>query len=140
MRAQNVFFALCVVGIAMAATRLKQPVPRDFTWILVLEIIQTLITAWGIGANDVANNLAAAVGSKSLTLRQAVLVAAICEFCGATFMGASVTSTVRKGIVDPAYYVERPEFFMLGMWCADTATGVVTICVPVVICGVPQSR
>ena len=66
-----------------------------------------------------AYQIFSAVSSGVLTLRGAVLVAGVCKFVGATFMGASVTSTVHKGIVDPRFYTERPEFFMLGMWCAD---------------------
>jgi len=58
--------------------------------------------AWNIGANDVANSMAAAVGSRSLTVRNAVIAAAICEFLGAVLVGAHVTDTIRKGIVRPS--------------------------------------
>ena len=57
--------------------------------------------AWTIGANDVANSMADAVGSQSCSIRQAVVAAGICEFAGAVLVGAHVTDTVRKGIVDP---------------------------------------
>ena len=67
-----------------------------------------LYMAWTIGANDVANSMADAVGSKSMSVRQAVIAAGICEFAGAVLVGSHVTETVRKGIVDPAAVTELP--------------------------------
>ena len=64
--------------------------------------------AWNIGANDVANSMADAVGSKALSVRNAVIAAGICEFAGAVLVGASVTDTVRKGIVDPSMIASLP--------------------------------
>ncbi len=60
-----------------------------------------LYMAWNIGANDVANSMADAVGSRAITVKQAVVLAGICEFAGAVLVGSHVTDTVRKGIVDP---------------------------------------
>jgi PiT family inorganic phosphate transporter len=57
--------------------------------------------AWSIGANDVANSMATAVGAKAITFKQAVLIAGVLNFIGAVFVGSHVTDTVRKGIVDP---------------------------------------
>jgi PiT family inorganic phosphate transporter len=57
--------------------------------------------AWSIGANDVANSMATAVGAKAITFKQAVLIAGVLNFVGAVFVGSHVTDTVRKGIVDP---------------------------------------
>ena len=64
-------------------------------------VVLGLYMAWNIGANDVANSMADAVGSKSITLRNAVIAAAICEFLGAVLVGSSVTDTIRKGIIKP---------------------------------------
>lgn len=64
--------------------------------------------AWNIGANDVANSMADAVGSKAISIRNAVIVAGLCEFAGAVLVGAQVTNTVRKGIVDPSVLASLP--------------------------------
>ena len=67
--------------------------------VLGLSILVCAYMAWNIGANDVANAKGTSVGSRALTLKQAVILAAIFEFCGAFFAGDAVTDTVRKGIL-----------------------------------------
>ena len=74
-----------------------------------------IFMAWGIGANDVANAMATSVGSKALTIKQAILVAAVFEFLGAVLAGGAVTSTIRKGIVDSELLVGSPELLVYGM-------------------------
>lgn len=69
--------------------------------ILAVTALVGLYMAWNIGANDVANSMADAVGSRAITVKQAVILAGICEFAGAVLVGSHVTDTVRKGIVDP---------------------------------------
>ncbi len=82
-----------------------------------------LFMAWGIGANDVANAMATSVGSKALTIRQAIIVAAIFEFLGAVLAGGAVTSTIRKGIVDTSSIEGSPELLVYGMLAALLAAG-----------------
>ncbi len=82
-----------------------------------------LFMAWGIGANDVANAMATSVGSRVLTMKQALLVAAVFEFAGAVLAGGAVTSTVRKGIVDSNAFVGEPELLIYGMLSALLAAG-----------------
>ncbi len=92
--------------------------------IIALAIIFGLYMAWGIGANDVANAMGTSVGSGALTLRRAVILAAILEFSGAFLAGTHVSETVRKGIVDPAIFANDGLSFMLGMLSALLAAGV----------------
>ena len=82
-----------------------------------------IFMAWGIGANDVANAMATSVGSKALTIKQAILVAAIFEFLGAVLAGGEVTSTIRKGIVDADLLTGSPELLVYGMLASLLAAG-----------------
>jgi len=93
------------------------------TTYLVLAVIFGLFMAWGIGANDVANAMATSVGSKAITIKQAVIIAAIFEFAGAILAGGQVTSTIRKGIVDVSGLGATPEILIYGMLAALLAAG-----------------
>jgi len=81
------------------------------------------IMAYGVGANDVANAMGTSVGSKALTIKQAIIIAAIFEFTGAFFAGGEVTSTIRSGIVDAKVFAEIPELLAYGMIAALIAAG-----------------
>ena len=81
------------------------------------------LMAWGIGANDVANAMGTSVGSKALTIKQAIIIAMIFEFAGAYLAGGEVTSTIRKGIIDASYFVDQPELLVFGMTAALLAAG-----------------
>jgi PiT family inorganic phosphate transporter len=76
--------------------------------ILAVMALLGLYMAWNIGANDVANSMADAVGSGALSVKQAVIAAGICEFAGAVLVGSHVTDTIRKGIVDPSALASLP--------------------------------
>jgi len=90
---------------------------------VALAAVFGVFMAWGIGANDVANAMATSVGSKALTIKQAILVAAIFEFLGAVLAGGEVTSTIRKGIVDASLLSGTPELLIYGMLAALLAAG-----------------
>lgn len=92
--------------------------------IIVLAIVFGLYMAWGIGANDVANAMGTSVGSGALTLRRAVVIAAVLEFSGAFLVGTHVSETVRKGIIDPEIFAGDGLSFMLGMLSALLAAGI----------------
>ncbi len=72
--------------------------------VIIITIIFGFYMAWTIGANDVANSMGTVFGSGALTLKKAVLIAAIFEFLGAFLVGSHVTNTLKSGIVDPNYF------------------------------------
>ncbi|MGS0676046.1 inorganic phosphate transporter [Shewanella sp. 0m-4] len=82
------------------------------------------LMAWGIGANDVANAMGTSVGSNAITIKQAIIIAMIFEFAGAYLAGGEVTSTIRKGIIDSAYFINSPELLVYGMISALLAAGI----------------
>ena len=90
---------------------------------VVLAAIFGVFMAWGIGANDVANAMATSVGAKALTIKQAILVAAVFEFLGAVLAGGEVTSTIRKGIIDASLLSDTPETLIYGMLASLLAAG-----------------
>jgi len=92
--------------------------------LIIIAIIIAAYMAWNIGANDVANSMACAVGSKALPIFWAVLLAGICNFCGAVLVGGHVTDTVRKGIIDTQAFVQDPRILAHGMICAMLAAAV----------------
>ena len=94
------------------------------TILLILAGSFGLFMAWGIGANDVANAMATSVGSRALTIKQAVIIAAICEFTGAFLAGGQVTSTIRKGIIDASLLSGSPEILVYGMLAALLAAAI----------------
>jgi len=85
---------------------------------IVLCCLLGLYMAWNIGANDVANSMADAVGSGAISIKGAIIAAGVCEFAGAVLVGSHVTDTVRKGIVNPDSLAATPEVLALGMACA----------------------
>ena len=99
------------------------------TILIGLIFVSGFYVAWNIGANDVANAMGTSVGSGALTLRRAVILAAIFEFAGAYIVGSNVSETVRKGIFDPMEITEMyppdqaPFILACGMIAALLAAG-----------------
>jgi len=93
------------------------------TTLVLIAAVFGFFMAWGIGANDVANAMGTSVGSKALTIKQAIIVAMIFEFAGAYLAGGEVTSTIRKGIIDATMFTEIPEQLVIGMIGSLLAAG-----------------
>jgi len=91
---------------------------------ITMAVVFGLFMAWGIGANDVANAMGTSVGSKALTFKQAVIIAAIFEFAGAILAGGEVTKTIRKGIIDVSSLSGTPELLVYGMLASLLAAGI----------------
>ena len=81
--------------------------------VLVIGYVFGFYMSWNIGANDVANSMASAVGAKAITIRQAIFIAGILNCVGATFIGAHVTNTIRKGIVSTDVLAD-PHLALIG--------------------------
>ncbi|MFL0800813.1 MAG: inorganic phosphate transporter [Agarilytica sp.] len=91
--------------------------------LIILACVFGVFMAWGVGANDVANAMGTSVGSGALTIRQAIVIAMIFEFLGAYLAGGEVTSTIRKGIIDPGLLGDTPHYLVYGMLAALLAAG-----------------
>jgi len=97
---------------------------QNATTFIALAAIFGLFMAWGIGANDVANAMGTSVGSKALSFKQAVMIAAVFELAGAILAGGEVTKTVRKGIIDISSLGTTPELLVYGMLASLLAAGI----------------
>jgi sodium-dependent phosphate transporter len=88
-----------------------------------LTLLSGFYMAWNIGANDVANAMGTSVGSGALTLRQAVLTAAVLEFSGAFLMGTHVTSTMQKGILVASVFQGKDSLLFAGLLSSLASAG-----------------
>ncbi|MDD1781688.1 inorganic phosphate transporter [Enterovibrio sp. ZSDZ35] len=93
------------------------------TIIILVAAAFGFMMAIGIGANDVANAMGTSVGSKALTVKQAIIIAMIFEFAGAYLAGGEVTDTIRKGVIETSLYAHQPEILVYGMMSALLAAG-----------------
>ncbi|MHC5672918.1 inorganic phosphate transporter [Nostoc sp.] len=80
--------------------------------------------AWNLGANDVANAMGTSVGSKAVTLKQALIIAGVLEFTGAVLFGHEVTETLATKIANPALFAATPQIFVVGMVTVLISCGV----------------
>lgn len=90
---------------------------------LSLTAILAFYVAWNLGANDVANSMGTSVGSKAITLRQALIIAGILELTGAVLFGQGVATTLATRVIDPTLFVETPQVLLLGMMSVLLACG-----------------
>ena len=103
----------------------------EFYWIVIAGGVISFIAAYGIGANDVANSFASSVGSKSISLNKAIAIAGLFEFLGTVLLGSVVTDTVRKKIISPDEFEDRPELLMMGMFAALLSVAFWLLCATV---------
>ncbi|MEO1006490.1 MAG: inorganic phosphate transporter, partial [Cyanobacteria bacterium J06638_38] len=91
---------------------------------LILVSVLAAYVAWNLGANDVANSMGTSVGSKAITLTQAIVIAGILEFTGAVIFGKQVSATLATKVANPTLFVNAPETFLLGMVAVLLSCGI----------------
>ena len=96
----------------------------DHPFVLVLTSVLAFYLAWNLGANDVANSMGTSVGSKAVTLKQALIIAGILEFMGAVVFGQEVSAKLATGIVDPALFAQTPQILLVGMVSVLISAGI----------------
>jgi hypothetical protein len=96
----------------------KMAVLHQYDYIFAIGMLFAFLDAWNIGANDVANSFATSVSSRSLTMKQAMLIATVMEFAGAVLVGSRVADTIRSKIISVSAFEQQPAILMLGMMCA----------------------
>ena len=90
---------------------------------LILSLLAAYV-AWNLGANDVANSMGTSVGSKAITLTQAIVIAGILEFTGAVIFGKQVSATLATKVANPSLFADTPQTFLLGMVAVLLACGI----------------
>ncbi|MGC8711997.1 MAG: inorganic phosphate transporter [Leptodesmis sp.] len=90
---------------------------------LILTCLLAFYLAWNLGANDVANSMGTSVGSKAVTLRQALIIAGVLEFTGAVLFGQNVSETLVTKVVSPEFFGQTPQIFLTGMLAVLVASG-----------------
>uniref|UniRef100_A0A1B0FET6 Phosphate transporter n=1 Tax=Glossina morsitans morsitans TaxID=37546 RepID=A0A1B0FET6_GLOMM len=101
-----------------------EPYSTELLWLVIVGFIIAFVLAFGIGANDVANSFGTSVGSGVLTIRQACVLATICEISGAVLIGYKVSDTMRKGILEVGLYEGHEEELMLGCMAALASSAI----------------
>ncbi|WP_375473776.1 inorganic phosphate transporter [uncultured Nostoc sp.] len=91
---------------------------------LLFVALLAFYVAWNLGANDVANAMGTSVGSKAVTLKQALIIAGVLEFTGAVLFGHEVTETLATKIANPALFAATPQIFVVGMVTVLISCGV----------------
>lgn len=97
----------------LIASTASGPLAQQFLWMLILGFIIAFVLAFSVGANDVANSFGTAVGSGVVTLKQACILASIFETVGSVLLGAKVSETIRKGLIDVNMYNSSQEHLLM---------------------------
>ncbi|XP_040052199.2 sodium-dependent phosphate transporter 1-A [Gasterosteus aculeatus] len=105
---------LATLAAATTVVLASQSTMSGYLWLLVLGFVIAFILAFSVGANDVANSFGTAVGSGVVTLRQACILATVFETVGSVLLGAKVSETIRKGIIDVQMYNGSEHVLMAG--------------------------
>lgn len=108
----------------MQHTPFTMAVLHTYDYIFYITAIFAFLDAWNIGANDVANSFASSVSSRSLTLKQAMLIASVMEFTGSTAVGSRVADTIRTKLIDPHQFDGSPQVLLLAMMCTIISSSV----------------
>jgi len=91
---------------------------------IIIAVVFGLYMTWGVGANDLANAMGTSVGAGAVTVKQAICIAVVFEFSGAVLAGGHVTTTIRKGIVDPSAIINDPQILVYGMLASLLAAAI----------------
>ncbi|CDM29742.1 hypothetical protein DTO013E5_6103 [Penicillium roqueforti] len=97
-------------------------ITAKYDWILALTTIAFVFSAFGNGANDVANAYATSIAAQTLSMATAGVLAIFTEFIGAVAMGKRVTDTIKNGIIDIKRFDDKPGALMLAMGCAEVGS------------------
>ncbi|XP_078432492.1 phosphate transporter 2;1 [Wolffia australiana] len=118
-----VCMAFAALSLPLVMKSLTKVVGLKMRALSYLTLLLGFYMAWNIGANDVANAMGTSVGSGALTLRQAVLTAAVLEFSGALLMGTHVTSTMQSGILVANVFQGKSTLLFAGLLSSLAAAG-----------------
>ncbi|GFH13799.1 phosphate transporter, partial [Haematococcus lacustris] len=94
-----------------------------YDWLIVVGILGAFCFGFGTGANDLGNSFGTSVGTRTLTMGQAIALAAAAEFTGAMLLGHTSTNTIAGGIADINAYTSYPEVFAYGMMVSLIVSG-----------------
>ncbi|CAL0330846.1 unnamed protein product [Lupinus luteus] len=119
----SICIAMATLIFPFFMTSLGQGLPLKTKLLSYATLLFGFYMAWNIGANDVANAMGTSVGSGALTLKQAVLIAAVLEFSGAMLMGTHVTSTMQKGILVADVFQGKDSLLFAGLLSSLAASG-----------------
>lgn len=121
--AMGVCVAVAVLAVPLAMPSLGRGLPVKTRAVSYATLLFGFYMAWNIGANDVANAMGTSVGSGALSLRRAVIIAAVLEFSGALLMGTHVTTTMQKGILVASVFQGKETLLFAGLISSLAAAG-----------------